>query len=181
MKKLILFGIIILMVIPGAFAQIRLDLAIDVPVIIGITAESSDDTINESIDILKDIGTFPFPTAMAAYQFSFGPINTGVGLKGYSIIFETVFWPVVYAEVDLSPIVIHANFGGLGFLYFGLGTGATTSSLIIPDFHIAYKFGDTFRLGLGAMALNGIEGFESATPYSIYLTGRFSLLFDKDK
>lgn len=179
MKKLFLFGIIVLLVIPGAFAQVRLDLAIDIPVILGISAESDDDTINESINLLQDIGTFPFPTAMAAYQFSFGPLNAGVGLKGYSLILESVFWPVVYAEVDLSPIVIHANIGGLGFLYFGLGTGTTTSSLIIPDFHIAYKFGDTFRLGLGAMALNGIEGLGSTTPYAIYLTGRFSLLFGK--
>jgi hypothetical protein len=179
MKKIILVGIITFIFISGAFAQFRLDLAIDVPVLIGITAETGDTTIDESINILKDIGTFPFPTAMAAYQFSFGPINTGVGIKGYSLILESVFWPIIYAEVDLHPIVIHANVGGLGFLYFGLGTGGTTSSLIIPDFHIAYKLGKTFRLGLGAMALSGIEGLGSVTPYSIYLTGRFSLLFDK--
>ena len=179
MKKLVLFGIIILMVIPGAFAQFRLDLAIDIPVILGITAETDDGDFNDSINLLEDVGTFPFPTAMAAYQFPLGPVNAGVGLKGYSLIIETVFWPVVYAEVDLSPIVIHANIGGLGFLYFGLGTGTTTSSVIIPDFHIAYKFGKTFRLGIGAMALTGIEGLEGVTPYAIYLTGRFSILFDK--
>jgi hypothetical protein len=181
MKKIVFFGIIILMVIPGVFAQVRLDLAIDIPVTIGITADTGDDTIDESINFLKDIGTFTFPTAMAAYQWSFGPVKTGVGLKGYSMIIESVFWPVIYAEVDLSPIVIHANIGGLGFLYFGLGTGTTTSSLIIPDFHIAYKFGKTFRLGIGAMALPGIDGLEGITPYSIYLTGRFSSHLHKAK
>jgi hypothetical protein len=119
---------------------------------------------------------------MAVYQFPVGPVNAGIGVKGYSLLIESVIWPVIYAELDLSPFVINANVGGLGFLWFGIIpdiNGFGTSSVIIPDFHIAYKFGKTFRLGIGAMALTGIDGLEGITPYSIYLTGRFSILFDK--
>ena len=184
MKKLILFGIIILMVIPGVFAQIRLDLAIEVPVILGVKAESDNVDINESINVLNDIGTFVLPTGMAAYQIPVGPVNAGIGIKGYSLLIESVVWPVIYAELDLSPFVIHANVGGLQFLWFGIIpdiNGLKGSSVIIPDFHVAYKFGKTFRLGIGAMAITGIKGLEGITPYNIYLTGRFSILFDKDK
>lgn len=179
MKKLILLGFIVILTIPGAFAQVRLDLAIEVPVILGITAKSNDSNLNDSINLLKDIGTFTFPSAMVAYQFPIGPVKTGIGLKAYSIIFETIAWPYAYVELDLSPIVINAGVGGLGFLWFGLWNNAAGSNILIPDIHIAYKIGKTFRLGLGAIAFTGIEGLESVVPYTIFLTGRFSILFDE--
>ena len=183
MKKIFLFGIIILIVIPAAFAQVRLDLAIDVPWKVGVSSNTDNDTIDDSIDVLKTVGTLPFPEATLAYQYSFDsiPLHIGGGLRVFSWILVSGGWPVVYAELDLSPIVIHANVGGLGFFYFGIVSGTTTSSVLIPDLHIAYKFGDTFRLGLGAMAFTGVEEFDGVTPYTLYLTGRFSILFDKDK
>jgi len=70
MKKLILIGIIILMVIPGAFAQFRIDLAIDVPVKLGVSvSDLNGGSANESVDVLE-FGTFPIPEALFAYQTS---------------------------------------------------------------------------------------------------------------
>ena len=182
MKKLLLFGIIILLVIPGAFAQFRIDLAIDIPKAGGFATDGDTEFISEVSEFFNEY-TFPIPEATFAYQYSFGsiPLHVGGGLRVFSLILESVAWPIIYAELDLSPIVIHTNVGGLGFLYFGLLNGSTTSSLLMPDIHVAYKFGETFRLGLGAIAFTGIEGLDGVTPYAFYLTGRFSILFDKDK
>ena len=178
MKKLVLFGIIILMVIPGAFAQFRLDLAIDVPRGAGLTSNSDDEFIDGLSTFLNDY-VIPVPEATFVYQYSFDPIplHVGGGLRAFSFILESVAWPIVYAELDLSPIVINANIGGFGFLSFGLINEASTKNLIIPDIHIAYKFGKTFRLGLGAIGFTGSDTDEML--YAIYLTGRFSILFDK--
>ncbi len=183
MKKIVMVGIIILIFVPGVFAQIRLDLAIDVPWKIGISSDTDSDFVNDSVDVIDTIGTLPFPEASLVYQYTFDtiPLHVGGGLRVFSWILISGGWPIVYAEMDLDPVVIHANIGGLGFFYFGLLSGSTTSSILIPDLHIAYKFGETFRLGIGAMAFTGIDEFEGSNPYTLYLTGRFSILFDKDK
>ena len=179
MKKLVLIGIIILMVIPGAFAQFRIDLAIDVPAKIGISVSDLDGgSTNESIDVLE-FGTFPVPEALFAYQTSLGPVKVGGGIRVFSLILESIAWPHIYAELDLSPIVINAGIGGGGFMLFGLYNNVDTANLLIPDLHIAYKFGNTFRLGIGAMGFTGSDIYSDAFPYMIYLTGRFSILFDK--
>jgi len=182
MKKMIFLVLIItVFFVPSAFAQFRLDLSVDVPAYIGITASTDNEDINESINFLKDVGTFVFPNGIVSYQIPIGPVKTGIGLKAYSLIIESVLWPVIYAEIDLSHIVINANIGGLGYYWFGIipNLGFETSSVIVPDLNIAVKLGKTFRLGIGAMAFPGIKGLETITPYTIYLTGRFSILFDK--
>ncbi|MCK5201215.1 MAG: hypothetical protein KAR21_22830 [Spirochaetales bacterium] len=180
MKKLILVGIIILMVIPGAFAQFRIDLAIDVPRGAGSSSNTDDEFVDALSDFLNEY-IIPVPEASFVYQYSFDsiPLHVGGGIRAFSFILESVAWPIVYAELDLSPIVIHSNIGGLGFLSFGLFNDVATRNLIIPDLHIAYKFGKTFRLGLGAIGFTGSDTNE--TLYAVYLTGRFSILFDKDK
>jgi len=177
MKKLILIGIIILLLIPGAFAQVRLDLAIEVPRAAGFSSDSGNDFFDGATDFFAKY-PITVPSAMAAYQFSFGKISTGVGLKAYTAILLSLAWPYAYAEFDLSPIVINAGVGGGAFLMFGVLNEINTANVFLPDMHIAYKFGDTFRLGIGAIGFAGsdlnIDGF----PYMIYLTGRFSILFD---
>ncbi len=179
MKKLILIGIIILMVIPGAFAQFRIDLAIDVPVKLGVSvSDLNGGSANESVDVLE-FGTFPIPEALFAYQTSLGPVKVGAGIRVFSLILESIAWPHLYTELDLSPIVINAGIGGGGFMLFGLYNNVDTANLLIPDMHIAYKFGDTFRLGIGAMGFTGNDLNTDVLPYIVYLTGRFSLLFDE--
>ncbi|MEA1910974.1 MAG: hypothetical protein U9N32_04745, partial [Spirochaetota bacterium] len=174
MKKLILFGIIILMVIPGAFAQFRIDLAIDVPVKIGVSVSDLEgDSSNESVDVL-DFGTFPVPEALFAYQTSLGPVKVGGGIRVFSLILESIAWPHIFSELSLDPVPIgiNAGIGGGGFMMFGLFNDVNTANLFIPDMHIAYKFGDTFRLGIGAMGFTGSELNIDGFPYIIYLTGR---------
>ena len=179
MKKLVFFGIIVLIIIPGAFAQFRIDLAVDVPVKIGVSLSDLDGgSTNESINVLE-FGTFPVPEALFAYQSSLGPVKLGAGIRVFSLILESIAWPHAYAELDLSPIVINAGVGGGAFMLFGLYNNIDTANLILPDMHIAYKLGDTFRLGIGAMGFTGKDLGPDVFPYIIYLTGRFSILFDK--
>jgi len=98
----------------------------------------------------------------------------------YDSIFLSVAWAYSYVELDLSPIVINAGVGGGAFMVFGLpANDITTANVILPDMHIAYKFGDTFRLGIGAVGIAGEIFPDNALPVLFYLTGRFSILFDK--
>jgi len=181
MKKMIFLVLIItVLIVPAAFAQFRIDMAIDVPKAGGFATDGDTELVSEVSDFFNEY-TFPIPEAAFLYQYSFGsiPVHVGGGLRVFSLILESMAWPIIYAELDLSPFIIHTNVGGLGFMYFGILNGTTTSSLLMPDLHVAYKFGETFRLGLGAMAFTGIDGLDGVTPYAIYLTGRFSILFDK--
>lgn len=179
MKKILLICFIILMVVPGAFAQFRIDLAIDIPAKIGVSISDLDGgSANESIDVLE-FGTFPVPEALFAYQTSLGPVKVGAGVRVFSLILVSMAWPHIYTEIDLSPIVINAGIGGGGFMMFGIVNTMDTANLLIPDMHIAYKFGDTFRLGIGAMGFTGTDLSTDVFPYIIYLTGRFSILFDE--
>ena len=179
MKKIIFAGIIILVAISGVSSQVRLDLAIEVPKAAGFNADSGNELFDGSVDFFSQY-TLPIPSAMAAYQFSLGPIHTGIGLKAYSAILLSLAWPYAYAELDLSPIVINVGIGGGAFMVFGMVNTINTANVFMPDFHIAYKFGDTFRLGIGAVGITG-ELFDSsgAFPYVFFLTGRFSMLFDE--
>ena len=178
MKKIFFLVLIItVLIIPTAFAQFRLDLGLNPLVKIGLSTD--DPSIDSSIDIISKY-FIPVPDAFFGYQASLGPLKVGGGLRAITIIIESIAWPYAYAELNLSSIVINAGIGGGAFMVFGLINHADTLNLFIPDISIAYKFGDTFRMGIGAMGFTNKDMFTADTmPYVIYLTGRFSILFDE--
>lgn len=177
MKKILLFIMLItLFLVPSAFAQYRIDMGIKVPAKMGIhfsDLSSDDDT---SVDIL-DKYTFLVPEITGSYQMALGPIKMGAGVEMYTFIIESIAWPMVFAELDLSKIVINAKVGGLGFLVFGLYNHADTADILIPDIYSAVKLGKSFRLGLGVMGFTGKEFTSDAVPYIVYLSGSLSMLF----
>ncbi len=177
MKKIVLFILIItVFLVPSAFAQFRLDLGLQIPVKMGIKFPDSSGIDSTSINIL-DKYTFLLPEATGSYQVALGPVKFGAGVQLYSLILESIAWPVVFAELDLSPIVINAKVGGLAYVLFGIKNDAGTGDLVIPEINIAYKLGKSFRVGVGAMGFTS-KNFDTGTiPYLIYLGGSFSTTF----
>ena len=64
----------------------------------------------------------PFPEAGLYYQWDLGPVNLAAGGRFFTFILETVFWPNLLAEVELGPVFLDAQVGGLLFGMFGILT-----------------------------------------------------------
>ncbi len=177
MKKTVFFIVIIsILLVPSVFAQFRLDMGIKIPVKMGINFSDASGISSTSVNIL-DKYTFLLPEASGSYQFALGPIKVGAGLQMYSLILESIVWPMVFAELDLSPIVINAKIGGLGYLLFGLYNDAGTGDLLMPEINVAFKLGKSFRLGGGVMFFTSKDFNNTAQPYLLYLGGSFSTTF----
>ena len=180
MKKIVLLLVLVAVImVPSAFAQVRLDMGFLVPyklgAVIGAVDDSGDST-NEDIDVLSNF-VFLVPELGVSYQFDAGPLKMGLGLRGYSLILETLLWPYAYAEMEVSRFVFNANVGGLGFLFFGLWNSVETGDIVIPDISVSFKLGETFRIGVGSMFFLSSSLDTDNLLYTIYLAGRFRFLF----
>ncbi len=179
MKKIILFILIIVLVVPAAFSQIRLDMGVKVPVSMGVKFSDLDSDTESSVNIIENF-TFLFPEVSGTYQFALGPLKLGAGIQLYTLILESIAWPMAFAEVDFSPlvpIVINAKMGGGAFLMFGLYNHGDTGNLFMPEVNAYVKLGKTFRLGGGVMMFTNKDLADDAVPYILYLGGSFSTTF----
>ncbi len=175
-KTFFLILILAFLMTSGVFAQFRLDMGLKIPVKMGVHFSDLSSGEDTSVDIL-DKYTFLVPEVTGSYQVSLGPVNMGAGIQLYTFILESIAWPIVFAEIDLSPIVINAKIGGFGFLVFGLYNDGVTGNVLIPDINAAFKLGKSLRIGLGVMGFTGKEFNSDAVPYLIYLSGSLSMLF----
>lgn len=178
MKKIAFVLVLIaVLAVPSAFAQLRLDMGFDIPVRIGLSFNNFSDT--ESVNILEEY-IFLLPEAMFAYQFNLGQVNLGVGLRLYTLILESIAWPMGYAELDFDRVAITASVGGGLYLLFGLYNEAGTGEVIIPELFAGLKLGKArnFKVGAGAMAFLGPELSTDVVPYYFYLGAKWSVLFD---
>ena len=162
-----------------SFAEFRADFGVLIPWRIGASAQSGDEGESESFDVLQ-FATLPFPELMVSYSGDLGPITVGGGLRGFTIILQSLFWPALYAEADLGPAVVHLNLGGGAFWTFGvLGGAFETGGIFIPDLSAYLKIGKSFRLGLGVASIRGIE-FDpdvEISPWVFYISGKFVTMF----
>lgn len=162
---------------PSAFAQFRLDLGIDVPLVIGITSVSNTELVDEDVTEFLTSHILPFPEVGAHYFFNAGPVRLGLGARGYTFILESVLWPNAVIEYEISRLVLEGQFGGGAFLFFGLMNTTKTGALCFPDLSAWFKVGDTFRLGGGFLGVAGSElGFEGV-PFVFYLGGKAAINF----
>jgi len=180
MKKIVLILLLIgFILVPQVFAQVRFDLGLVYPFRLGVIT----DELNSSGDS-EDFGTmidyvFLVPEVGVAYQFDAGPLKMGVGLRGYSLILETLMWPEIYAEFEISRLVLNANVGGLALIYFGLANGAVSGGFVVPDISLGFKLGKSFRVCVGAIGLMGSDLDTSTVPYVAYVAGRFRFLMNE--
>jgi hypothetical protein len=169
MKKIaILLALVLLVAVPAAFSQFRVDIGFNAPISVGFRGLDVD---GEAVDVPSFI---PLPFAQLSYGLDLGPINLGFGLKAYTLIIESLAWPILYAELDVDPVIITASVGGGLFIYFGaIGNGTLDTHMFIPDVAAHLKLGRVARVGLGAMTFIGAEG-QDVFPYIFYGSLQFS-------
>jgi hypothetical protein len=177
--KIGILALILCMVLGAgtAFAQIRLDAGVDVFMGAGIFSESNDPTFQSFGQLLGYFPVMPFPEAGLYYQFDLGIIKLGAGVRCFTFIIESVFWPNLIAEAHLGNVVIEAQVGGGYFGFFGLGTGGTPGQVFFPDLSVSYAFGDVFRLGVGAIGIFIPQLSTDILPFLFYVGGKFSFVF----
>lgn len=172
MKKVIVLAALAALLAVPAFAQWHVDIGAEIPIRIGVT--DTDEDYGEFMDYL-----FLVPNGTIAYNFGLGPLNLGVGGKLYTLILESLLYPVAYAELDFDPVVVNLTAGGFGFLFFGLWSQVETGALLIPDLSVQFKLGRSFRLGVGAMTFIGTEIQQDTFPYIAYATAKFRIPLGK--
>jgi hypothetical protein len=89
-------------------------------------------------------------------QFSLGTVKLGAGIRGFSIILINVFWPSVYAELNMWRFTVSAQLGGGLFYLFPIFV--FPAPYFLPELSLWYtvsKFGknDQLRIGAGVMTL----------------------------
>ncbi len=179
MKKIAFIILIALIIVPSAFSQFRLDMGVKVPVSLGIKFSELSGNTDTSYSVIDDF-TFLFPEVSGTYQFAAGPIKLGAGVQIYTLILESIAWPMAFAEFDFSPLiplVVNAKLGGLAYMVFGLYNHADTGDLVIPEVNAYFKLSKSFRLGGGVMIFTSKNFATDALPYALYLAGSFSTTF----
>ncbi len=154
MKHLYLIIALVALLASPVFGQLRIDLGADMPLTVGaITGEGV--TTSSAVGEFLSTYHFPFPEASIYYQFAAGPVKLAPGLRAFTFILETVAWPNVLAEIQLGPVFIDAQIGGLLFGYFGLLNDIQYGEVFFPDLSVWYGFGKkkNFRVGAGCLGM----------------------------
>ncbi len=178
MKRSLLAATLILLLAVPAFAQLRLDVGIDVPKGIGTALRGNAEISQGTVDFFNTY-FIPFPEASLHYQFDLGVVKLGLGARAFTLILESVLWPNAFAEVHLGPVVIEAQAGGGIFAMAGLFNKIDTGKLFFPDLSIWYKIGkkQNFRLGLGAMGFYMPELTTEGIGFAYYFGGKAAITF----
>ncbi len=170
----------------NAGAQVRLDVNVPWIIAAGVTLEAiTGDAETASVDLSEF--HIPLPHLALAYQFG-GDffLRGGVGLRIYPLIIEFMGWPIGYVELELKPVVLRAELGGLAFFAIGaiplpqvVYCNEYTLQVLIPDVSAEFAITDWFRAGLG---VNMVAPFGNLNNFGwlFYINGRFTFLF-RDK
>jgi hypothetical protein len=176
MKRAVLLVALALVLAIPAFADLRLDLGVDVPLGAGFISGSGVSASSEIGSFLTE-HIFPFPEASLYYQFKFGPLRVAPGIRFFTFILQSVLWPNVIAEVQLGPVFIEGQLGGLLFATFGLFNDIDAGSVLIPDLSVWVGLGKkkVFRLGGGVIGLLLPEISTDQMLFAYYLGAKVSL------
>ncbi len=176
MKKTMLAVLMVFfLIVPAAYGQFRLDIGVDIPLAVGLSYEG--EFINSEVSEFLTSHILPFPELGAHYFFTTGPVRVGLGVRGFTFIIETIMWPNAVVEFEAGRFVLEGQFGGGGFLFFGLFSQVNTGAVFIPDLSAWFKLGETFRLGGGVLGLmTDAEGFDGV-PMVFYVGGKAAIKF----
>ena len=178
MKRIVLLAVFITVLVFPAFSQVRLDLGVDIPMNIYVVGAGEIESSSDVGSFLRD-HIFPFPEAGLYYQFSVGPLKLAPGVRVFTLIFESVLWPNLMAEIQLDPVFIQAQLGGLLFVFFGLANDAQYGEVFFPDLSIWIGLGKErrFRLGGGVLGMYLPDLTTEGIAVVPYIGGKVSLLF----
>ena len=176
MKRMLIVIVALILLAVPAFSQLRLDLGLDE--MKGLGPSSGETTLGETFSNWQSI-PIPIPLSDVGlhYQFYLGPVNLGFGIRGFSLILESMAWPNAFADLELGPVTIEAQVGGGLFAAFGLINSLDFGRVLIPDLSAWFKFEATgaFRLGGGAIGLYVPNALGSTIPVLVYLGGKVVL------
>lgn len=147
-KKLI---VIVLVLLIGGFAifPAAADSQVDITLYWPFTGGIESDLGNETFDTLKDY-LFIVPFTEYNYFILDNGIKLGLGARMFTLIIESIAYPVLTAEAELSDFVLRGQVGGGAFLFFGLWNSLETEKIIMPELSAAYRLNDWFSVGAGS-------------------------------
>ena len=180
MKKTLIVLAALLMITGFASAQFRADIGVDIPWQLGATVTNAfGESEGESIDVLEALDfALILPEAFVGLEGQFGLFNLGIGARVFTVLVESLAYPAAFAEAEVGPVAINLQFGGGGFLLFGLYNDFLTGSVFIPDLSAHLRLGQSLRIGLGAAAFMGEEFADAdVVPYIVYISGKFVIRF----
>lgn len=171
----VVLALLLLLGIP-AFAQLRLELGIDIPRGVGGVSGNevfSDPEVNK---VFTDY-IIPVPEVGLYYQFGQGSLRAGVGLRMYTFLLASIFWPNAFVEADIWNFTVAAQLGGGLFGMYALGqTRFESGKVLMPDLSLWYRFGNSFRLGVGTIGAMLPES--EAIGFLYYIGGKFNIVFN---
>jgi hypothetical protein len=171
--SLALVLLLALVAVPAASSQARLDVGFFAPRGVGVSGGGDINTAMANWPFI------PIPDIGIYYQGDVGPLKLGIGARGFSALIETFAWPNAYAELNVGPLAIEAQFGGGLFAMFGLaGTDFVAGKAFIPDLSAWFKLGKkgVIRLGGGAMGVYIPDVTNNTMPFLIYFGGKAAIM-----
>ncbi len=151
MFKRVLAGFVLSIgLLSPALAEVRIDLGFNVPFGLGGLSASGAESSAEVNDFLTS-HIIPFPHADVYYQMPFETWRWGAGVRIYTFILESIWWPNLYVEKDFWKMTVVGQVGGGLFGVFGLFNNVDTGQVFIPDLSLWFRAGDALRLGGGIM------------------------------
>ena len=145
-KKITIIALVLVLMgaaLPLA-ADSQVDIGLHIPYYIGIESEEED--AGEALDY-----AFLVPDLKYNYFFNESGIKLGVGTRLFTIILESMAYPIVTVETDVGPFTLSGHVGGGVFLFFGLINDIGTGHIYLPELSVAYRFSENFSIGTGAM------------------------------
>ncbi|MCA1950917.1 MAG: hypothetical protein LDL24_10110 [Treponema sp.] len=94
----------------------------------------------------------------------------------YTFLLASIFWPNAFIEADIWNLTAVAQMGGGIFGMYALGqTRFESGKVFMPDLSLWYRFGNSFRLGGGAIGIMLPESTNIGFLY--YIGGKFNIVF----
>lgn len=179
MKHLLIIAAMVLLFVSPVFGQLRIDLGVAMPMTVGTISGSGVTTSSAATDFLTTF-RFPFPEAGVYYQFGAGSVKLAAGVRIFTFIIESVLWPNLLAEMQLGPVFIDAQVGGLIFGFFGLANSFEYGEVFFPDLSVWLGLGkkQNLRLGGGVLGMVIPELTTEGMLIIPYIGGKISLLVE---
>jgi hypothetical protein len=175
MKRIALFSFLAAISLAPIFAQVRMDFGFDIPRGLGAIADGGMEDFREAGEFLDQF-ILPFPEAGLYYQWSAGPVNFGAGVRVFTLILESIYWPNAYVELELERFAFQFQLGGGLFGMFGVFSHIETGAVAIPDLSAWFKIGRSFRIGGGGIGLM-LPEVSNNMIFAYYLGAKFAILF----
>ena len=155
-RKLLLIVAVLILAAAPVFCDWRVDLGADVVFGVGAANQGDAATTGFGGSVLL------LPVFEGSYQWEVGPVHIGAGVAGSTLIVLTVFWPDVFAEMELGRFAVEGHLGGLLFGGFGIESFLETGQVLVPQLSGWFRLTKRFKVGSGAIGLwfpGGIEIF----------------------